>query len=532
LNGGERVEALEERARRVAERDAAEQQAAAVLETILLKGLEEVSAEDLADVEPVLVRLEDYVLRGTGGDVERILRRISIGAKRPRSCAVDILEQLGRLPPDVDRWLLRRGAFPRFPRAVEEHAAALAPWDPGTDPDRLDLTGCFGITIDDAETREIDDALSVERVGAGWRLGVHIADPAVWVQAGDLIDRIAAQRPLSLYLPTGSLPMLPERIGSDLASLGEGQDRPAISCLIDLTEDFEVAEFRFAASRIRVSRRLTYEEADALLQEGAAAGDETGAVLGVLHRLTEELRARREQNGAVRIVRPEVRIRVRGDDVRLELIDADSPAHLVVAECMILSNTLAARFALRHDIPVIFRTQPALDVADRIMTRYDPVTFLRLVRGMQKTRLSTHPGPHGGLGVDLYTQMTSPIRRYSDLVLQRQFAARFRGRQFPYDATRLIEVLGRAETQERENRRLEQDARRYWTLVWLERQKEQSHPAVVVSTGRGQEVELQDCLARARLADGGAVEIGDHLVVEVVDVRPADDVLVVRRITA
>ena len=188
--------------------------------------------------------------------------------------AFRLLNRLGWFEED-ENLLLRRFRVPtRFPATVlEEAEQVVAGADPAEDPARVDRTGAWTLAIDDAETREVDDALSAEPLpDGGTRVEVHIADAAAFVPSGGAIEHEAARRAATVYLPDRMLPMLPPDIGYGVASLGEGIRRPALTFRIDLDARGQIQDFEPFESVISVDRRLTYRQANALLGEDSAEG--------------------------------------------------------------------------------------------------------------------------------------------------------------------------------------------------------------------------------------------------------------------
>src|SRR5208282_2203196 len=178
--------------------------------------------------------------------------------------------------------------------------------------------------------------------------------------------------------------------------------------------------------------------------------DDAAATVSSLHGAAIQLRQRRRTAGAVLVQRREAKVRVRGDDVEVSVLDNASPGRTLVAEFMVLSNFVAARYAAANRIPIIYRVQPQLggDLAS------------------QRPRLSLHPEYHAGIGLDFYAQLSSPIRRYADLVLQRQLLGALKNRDDGtppiYTVDELLTVLAGAENAEASGRDLERRAKRYW----------------------------------------------------------------------
>ncbi|MFA4943759.1 MAG: ribonuclease catalytic domain-containing protein [Lentisphaeria bacterium] len=492
-----------------------------------------------AEPRELLDLATSYILGNQPNEATRLLAT-AFPKRDPRESGLELLGRFNRLPPDADPFLLRHGIVAAFPAAVEDAAAAIPPFA-GAGGHRRDLTHLETFSIDDATTREIDDALSLEPGDGGrWRVGIHIADPAAFIHRKDPLDQAAFERTLTLYLPTSTVTMLPHRLGCGLASLNAGELRPALSFLADLDADGTLHDFAITRSQIRVRHRLTYDGTDRLLAAAATTAPEAAAAaaaegedalaptLRSLHALAERRRAKRNAAGALQLNRVEVDAHVEHGEITLSRI-SDTPARLLVSEFMILANHLAAVFALRHDLPFIFRSQEAPAEPVPPMTGYDPVLFSRIVKTLNKSRLSTQPLPHAGLGLDLYTQISSPLRRYADLVLQRQLAARLAEEPLPYTALELIEVLAAADETEARNRQLERQDERHWILEFLRRQgPEFTTPAVALG---GAWIELAEFGQRARLA-GGSAEAGERFPARIERCEPRNDLLLCARVGA
>lgn len=474
------------------------------------------------EAAPFARQVEDFVLRGQANDAEALLTEAS-KKRTARETGMFVLRRIGRLPVDADPFLLLNGVFGGFSQAIEEHAAALPEYV--TEPDRTDYTHLPAFSIDDSDTREIDDAVTVALETDGITVGIHLADPAVFVMKGDAVDAAARERPLSLYLPSTTFTMLPEKIGCDLASLRLHATRPTLTVTVTFSDQGDILSWHLCRGQIRSRYRLSYDEADELL-----AGDAVHELTEPMARLsciTQKLERKRLDDGALTLPRPELKIRAEGSRVSVKILDPQSPSRKLVSELMVLANRLAAEYALSNDVPVIYRVQDAPRSRVTPMTEYDPVAFDRTVRQLGRTRLSTHPQPHAALGLELYTQVSSPIRRYADLVIQRQLAAHLRGHAFPYTATELIEVLSAAETVERQNRQLEREAERYWVLEYLRTQRRDDTFTVVVLDGgaRGQVAEIEELFVRGSIESGQKFASGERISVHIGQADPATGLL-------
>jgi exoribonuclease-2 len=411
----------------------------------------------------------DYLLCGFNSDAVNLLSAAR-DKLHAREVAIRLLRATQRMPEGVDEFLLVNGIHAGFSSAVLEHAESLKAY--AGNGQREDLSALELFSIDDEETREVDDALSCSRDDEqNYLVGIHIADPACFVNKDDPLDVAAVERPLSLYLPTTTVMMFPERVGCELASLVLGELRPALSFQVKFSPDGALLDWRFLPSAVRVRQRLDYRDADARLAAAAEDDDSISAALRGLRFVTEQLRAGREAAGAVQLNGPELKIRVRDERITVTIEDSASPSHQLVSELMILANHLAAKYALHHDLPVLYRCQDPPASPVQSVKDYDPYLFEQQVKKMKRTRLSTHPQAHFGLGLDLYTQISSPLRRYADLVMQRQLSAHFLGKELPYSHEELFAVLDNVDRTASQNRSLEREANKYWLLEYLRREK-------------------------------------------------------------
>jgi exoribonuclease-2 len=464
----EGVQELEALLSQRAERAALKERQRAWLDELLRAG-QSTPVEVPEEMEQLVQYSQEYLLNGFNSDTVNLLSTIN---KRPaRENALKLLKATNRLPEDADEFLLINGIHAGFSKEVITYAEKLPELAdmPEEIDRRLDLTDEFAFSIDDEWTHEIDDALSLRQKGDGLLVGIHLATPNCFVKKDDILDNAAVERPLSLYLPTTTVTMFPPQVSCHLASLEEGQLRPALSLQVEFNSDGEISDWSFAATKILVRRRLTYLEADRILRQ--PGNDPLAPVLQELNRLAELLQSAREDAGGANLNRPELKITVRQGEITVSEENQETPSHYLVREFMILANHLAAKYALRHELPVIYRVQDPSSEPVKSLANYDPLEFDQMVRKMKKTRLSTFPQPHSGLGLDLYTQISSPIRRYADLVIQRQLAAHLESQTPPYTQEELFAVLDNVERTTMQNRALEREAKKYWLLEYLRREK-------------------------------------------------------------
>ncbi|MEE2656985.1 MAG: RNB domain-containing ribonuclease [Candidatus Latescibacterota bacterium] len=397
-----------------------------------------------------------------------------------------ILQALGRsenaenahaLLLEIGWWSVARLPYPARRGLNLEPPAVIVTGDTVPGEDRVDLTHLEALAIDDEGNRDPDDALSVDDAGALW---VHVADVSSLVPIDSEVDEMARTRGATLYLPEGSVPMLPPKL---LQQLGLGLQpetaSPALSFRLELDAAGHGAVTRITPSLVSV-RRMTYAEAEKQFIDNRT--------LQAAEELTGRSRARRIADGALNMQWPEVRIRVDDADtepkVRLEPL-VPFQSREIVAESMILAGEAAAAFAVECKLPFPFSVQEEVEDEEANEEIPEGLTGAFALRRRQRpSRVSAMPGRHSGLGVEAYARCTSPLRRYTDLVAHQQLRAAVTGTT-PMVETELLERVGAAESVARAVRSVERQCNRHWTLVHLQRLPQRwSGRAIVVDTRR------------------------------------------------
>lgn len=397
---------------------------------------------------------------------------------------------------------------------------------PDSHPDRHDLTSLKVYTIDDESTSEIDDGLSLEFLPDGkQRLWVHIADPSRWITLGDELDREAQRRGTTVYLPTGMIPMFPTELSTGPMSLVQGQVCCALSFGVILTDDGAIESYEIRCSQVQPTYRLTYADVDEMLELGVEAEPELLAIA----QWAQRRQAWRVSQGAISIQMPESSIKVEGEQVDIQVL-YDSPARNLVAEMMILTGEVAARYGQDHDLPLPFRHQPQPELPpEEELLQLAPgfVRFCAIRRCMPRSEVSISPARHASLGLDSYCQVTSPIRRYADLVAHFQIKAHLRQETLPFSKTDLTTLIPSVTTAAQEATQLERQTNRYWSLEYLRQQANQIWPAIVLRWLREHEnlalILLEDLGLELVMRLDHPVTLGDHLDVKVASVNPRLD---------
>ncbi|NVM57962.1 MAG: RNB domain-containing ribonuclease [Desulfobacterales bacterium] len=381
----------------------------------------------------------------------------------PNEGPFQVLVKIGTWDQDENLNLHRFGISDLFPPEVVKAAEHLVCEGTKAKPEttRRDLTHLSTLTIDGQGTLDFDDAISIEPNGDRYRLGVHITDASYFLKKGGAVDEEALARASSIYMPDKRIPMLPPPLAEDLCSLKEGQDRPAISIVADLDNSANVVAYEIFASIIRVGRQLTYYDANLVVQEDPE--------LSAIYELAQRFRLIRLKNRAIQLTLPEMHVWIQSPgEISVTQINRESPSRLMVSECMILANWLAARFFRDHGQPTVYRSQlpPRGHLIDEGGgTLYQNWMQRRL---LSRLILGLDPEPHAGLGLDVYVTLTSPLRKYLDLVTQRQLRGLL-GLERLYSNEELRFIIQLVEQPMSYITVLQQERTRYWILRYLER---------------------------------------------------------------
>jgi exoribonuclease-2 len=425
---------------------------------------------------------------------------------------------------------LRRSQIPVHfsPRVLDVAHHCLTSPPPDLNADRLDLTHLKVYTIDDESTLEIDDGLSLEYLEDGvQRLWIHIADPTRWLLPGDELDLEARRRITTLYLPTGMISMFPAELATGPMSLVQGQVCCALSFSVILSPDGAVQDYSIYASLIKATYRLTYDDVDEMLELGVQAESELEAIA----QWAKRRQTWRQSQGAISIHMPESSIKVSDDEITIQVLN-DSLARQLVAEMMILAGEVAARYGQAHNLPLPFRNQPQPELPSEeelLQLPSGPVRSCAIRRCMPRSELSITPARHASLGLGTYTQVTSPIRRYSDLLSHFQIKAHLRGAPLPFSAEAVKELILSISSAAYEAVLVERQTNRYWGLEFLRRNADEVWDALMLRWLREHEnlglVLLEDLGMELPMRFTRPVTPGDRLELKVSHADPRQDII-------
>ncbi|MCL4352783.1 MAG: ribonuclease R [Firmicutes bacterium] len=429
------------------------------------------------------------------GDIARAkITDWPLDPKRPvRGEVVEVLGAADSPGVDVSAIAAEYQLSPTFPDAVLAEAEKLPQSVTEAEyGNRVDLTDTLIVTIDGSDAKDLDDAISLEPLGDGYRIGVHIADVSHYVAEGSAMDMEARRRGTSVYLVDRVIPMLPQRLSNGIASLNPGVLRLTVSVEIDLSSSGEVLKTKFFRSVIRSRHRLTYQGVNEILEGGLD-------VLGLrpwleqLDVVRDLLRSKRVERGAVDFELPEAKVVLddHGHPVDV-VVRSRGVAESIIEELMLLANEAVAHELLRTELPGLFRVhdEPSLDkmtqfremigvLGYRLPEQVTPKSLQSLInrvkglpeervinsallRSMKQARYGPKNTGHFGLAAEEYTHFTSPIRRYPDLWVHRVLTRYLENRVTEADRERwqqLVASVGEdASAREREAMEAERDS--------------------------------------------------------------------------
>lgn len=366
---------------------------------------------------------------GRSGDIKveqlAIIRSFNLREEFPQ----DVLNEAKRLPQSIQESLVKN---------------------------RVDFRNLRVITIDGEDTRDIDDAISIEKLKNGYRIGVHIADVSNYVTESSALDKEAFLRGTSVYFPNQVIPMLPRELSNGICSLNQGVNRFTLSCLIDIDEDCNVKNSKIVEGVIKSLHRMTYTDVQKIINGNTKNLDEFSDVFDdivLFNNISQKLKEKRQKRGEITFNIPEPIITENelGEIVSIEKRVQDE-SHELIESLMILCNEVIAETFFKLHIPFVYRVHEKPDSikldgflrfvnSQKILTDIDPenatpMDFQSLLksmendprkdaiekitlRSMMKARYSPNCLGHFGLASTFYCHFTSPIRRYPDLMIHR-----------------------------------------------------------------------------------------------------------------
>ena len=509
-----------------------QQQKQQELDLFLEKVKQKLAGNDVTWESSDRIRIEALERFATLGDEAThktpALETLSVlGLGENEAAAFKLLVDLG-IWQEHENLFLRRSQIPTSfsKKVLEVSQRCLESLPPDLDENRLDLTHLKLYTIDDESTKEIDDGLSVEFLPDGQqRIWIHIADPTRLMRPGDELDLEARRRTTTVYLPTGMVPMFPTELATGPMSLLQGKVCCALSFGVILDESGAVKEYQIHPTLIKPTYRLTYDDVDEMLQLGITAEPE-------IHELFKWAMVRqtwRQSQGAISIYMPEAVVKVVGDEITVALLE-DSRSRELVAEMMILAGEIAAHYGQVNNLTLPYRGQPQPELppeSELILLPPGPVRSSAVRRCMPKSEMNISPARHASLALSGYVQVTSPIRRYSDLLAHFQIKAHLRGDKLPFTPEEMLEMVMSLGPAVREANNLERQTNRYWSLEYLRRNKDEVWQAMLLRWLREDSnlglVLLGELGLEMPMRFNRSIKLGDEFMVRVAYADPHKD---------
>ena len=419
---------------------------------------------------------------------------------KPEGRVAEIIGHINDPGTDILSIIMDMGIPSEFPEKVLNQAIRVGKEVSTADcAGRKDLRDWMMVTIDGEDAKDLDDAVSLTKEGENYRLGVHIADVANYVQEGSALDREALNRGTSVYLADRVIPMLPHKLSNGICSLNAGEDRLALSCIMTFGPEGEILEHEIAETVICVDKRMSYTGVAAVLaacEDGESGADQTDAYVSMLllmKELSDKIRNRRGRRGSVNFDFPETKILLDelGRPVEVKPYERND-ASKIIEDFMLAANETVAEEYYWLDVPFIYRTHEVPDnekirqlstfinnfgyhihthnevkpkeiqkLLERIEgTPYEAMISRLVLRSMKQAKYTTENAGHFGLAARYYTHFTSPIRRYPDLQIHRIIKEHIRGRLNSERIAHYEEILPKAAAQCSERERRADEAER------------------------------------------------------------------------
>ena len=324
-----------------------------------------------------------------------------------------------------------------------------------------DLTYLKTYTIDDSDTFEIDDAISLEIIDGKYKIWIHISSPANYISLNSAIDLEARSKASSLYLSYNVLSMLPYELVTSVLSIEPRKNISAISVCLELDDLGNLVTSEIVKSIIKSDFRLTYEEADELID----LAPKEDLNLYILSELLKHRRNWRKNNGAIINLKNDSKIKIRDDKLELSIIE-NSPSRLLIEEAMIIMGHIIGNFCLSNKIPIPFRCQDKSNVPDFNKQQNEVLNNLNIKKSLNKSYISIKAKQHFSLGLDCYTQFTSPIRRYIDLLAHYQISSFIDGSSLINEHD-MSDLIRKYLTNQSQAYNIMVEDKRYWQKVFI-----------------------------------------------------------------
>ena len=412
--------------------------------------------DDPRQIYPIHVKVSGKMKVKNGDKVLVSITTYPDKNKYPEGRISEVLGRKGQSGLDVQVVIRKHGLKDFFPESVlNEAREAAVPVSEEEKSRRRDLTAVRMVTMDGADAKDLDDAVSISRTADGYRLGVHIADVSHYVKEKSKLDKEALARGTSVYLIDKVLPMLPPELSNDICSLNAGVERLALSCIMAIDSKGHVKDYDLCKTVLNIDERMTYEDVNKILAGSDPNLQERYGYLQEDFRLMKELadilRENRKSRGALDFDFPETKVILDQEGLPLEIKKVErGPGEMIIEDFMICANEVVAEHMYQAQLPILYRVhqkpdEDALDKLNLVLgvfglnikgSAVDPKTYqkilarikgrpeepliaMMLLRSMKHASYMPEALGHFGLASKYYCHFTSPIRRYPDLIVHR-----------------------------------------------------------------------------------------------------------------
>ena len=419
--------------------------------------------------------------------------------RKPEGVITEILGHVNDPGTDILSIVRAYGLAEEFPDSVMKQVAAIPSEIDGKDMQgRLDIRGLQTVTIDGEDAKDLDDAITISKKGNVYTLGVHIADVTNYVTERSPLDEEALNRATSVYLVDRVIPMLPHKLSNGICSLNQGEDRLALSCMMDIDESGDVISHKIAETVINVDRRMTYTAVNAIVtdRDEAVMKEYEGfaPMFFLMKDLADILRERRKNRGSIDFDFPETKVILdeKGKPIEIKPYDRNA-ATKIIEDFMLLANETVAEDYFWQEIPFLYRTHDNPDpekmkslatlinnfgysirfhngdvypkevqklLANAEDTPEEALISRLALRSMKQAKYTVTNTGHFGLAAKYYTHFTSPIRRYPDLQIHRIIKENLRSGLSEKRMSHYDKILGQVSIQSSTMERRAEEAER------------------------------------------------------------------------
>lgn len=408
---------------------------------------------------------------------ESLWRALSRGLPDVPHLPLQLLIAWGILPKHYNFWLDRADYEPGDSWWEEDAEEVRRLADSGRNPSGSETCALPFISIDGPHTIDIDDAFFLEQMENGWRLVIALAAPGAHWPFDSHLDKLVSHRATSIYLPEGDLHMLPLRIGTDAYSLKAGEKRPVFCLELEIDQNGVPGAARPFMADATLVANLRYGDVQAVLDDSASADNPAvahAAMLKAGHELAQKREQARIGQGAIIMLRQEPELAVAQTDGETQVdLKPETPvrdAMRLVSEMMILAGSALADWAHERQIPLLHRTQNVTLPKEYAGVWARPEDLAKIMKALIPSSLEVEARPHAALGLERYAQVTSPLRRYPDLVNEAQICNYLATGKVRFSSGELDQILDTISPVLDAAGHVQRYRPRYWKLLWFREQ--------------------------------------------------------------